>query len=109
MRLTGAGKAKLTLRVVGNVSSAIVTEGIIPAATATNDFVEKNELGLKARALLELGIEQAIYAFDPERRERERAEEEARLAAEKAAAERAARKAYKDSLPFWDLEKYSPE
>ena len=58
--------------------------------------------------MLELGIESALYAFDPERRERERAEAAAAAAAAKAAAEAEARRAEKEALPWWDPSKYAP-
>lgn len=90
-----------TLRTVGGVSSAVVKEGI-SAAAAIGDFAEEHELGLKARAIAELAIQKAIYEIDPKRRERDEAE----AAAKKAAEEKAARKAYKESLPWYNVEKW---
>ena len=107
-QVDSAGPVGTTLRTVGNVTSAVVNKGVIPAATAVSTFWSQNEVGVKSRAVLELGIESALYAFDPERRERERAEAAAAAAAAKAAAEAEARRAEKEALPWWDPSKYAP-
>mmetsp|Transcript_32483 Transcript_32483/g.85269 ORF Transcript_32483/g.85269 Transcript_32483/m.85269 type:complete len:280 (-) Transcript_32483:691-1530(-) len=97
-----------TLRAVGNTTTFVAKEVVVPTVTATAKFAEEKELGLNARALLELGIESAIYALDPERKVREQAEREAAEAAARAAAEAAERRAKKDALPWWDPSKYGP-
>ena len=110
-QVDSAGPVGTTLRTVGNVTSIVANEVVVPVATGLSNFAEKNELGIKARAALEIGIEQAIYAVDElagsgERRAREKAEEEARIAAEKAAAEAARLQAERDAKPWWDPTKY---
>ena len=77
-------------------------------AAAWADVYVENELGYKARALLEIGFESALYAIDPERRARERAEAEAAAARAKAAEEAAMRRAAKEGLPWWSPDKYTP-
>ena len=92
-----------TLRAVGNATSFVTREAVVPAAKGVSSFYTKNEVGYKARALLEVGIESLLYAVDPRRKAREEAEAEAARAAAAAAAERAR----KDALPWWSPEKYS--
>lgn len=96
-----------TLRTVGNVTSFVVGDVVAPTVSAAADVYTKNELGYKARALLEIGIESALYAVDPDRREREQAETEAERQRAQAAVEAAARQAEKETLPWWSPEKYS--
>ena len=97
------GPVGSTLRLFGNATSFVATKLVGPVAGGVASFWGSNEVGLKARALLELGIENALYTRDPGRKEREAAEAAARAAAEAAAK----RKAEKDALPFWDPNKYS--
>lgn len=92
-----------TLRLFGNATSFVATKVVAPVVGGASSFWSANEVGLKSRALLELAIENALYARDPGRKEREQAEAAARAAAEEAAR----RKAEKDALPFWDPNKWS--
>ena len=101
-----------TLRVVGNVTSFVGREVVAPTVTTAANVYVENELGYKARALLELGIESALYAADPERRAREKAEAEAAAEAARARAQAEAeaeeRAAMKEGLPWWSPDKYAP-
>ena len=97
-----------TLRTVGNVTSFVGREVVAPTVAAATDVYVENDLGYKARALLEIGFESALYAIDPERRARERAEAEAAAARAKAAEEAAMRRAAKEGLPWWSPDKYTP-
>jgi len=120
-QIDDAGPVGTTLRKVGNVSSEVFNRAVYPVAKGAFDFYQENELGWKARALLELSLENAFYALSPEAKEKalqkeaekQAAEEYARRQAELARqAEEAEREAaelqeYKDSLPFWDPQKYS--
>lgn len=112
-QVDSAGPVGQTLRAVGNTASAVVTKGIVPAAKAVNDFAEKYEVGLTARALLEIGLEKLILkareVADPEAARMRIEEEKAAKAARKEAEERAARQEARDALPFWDLEKYKSD
>lgn len=96
-----------SLRLAGNATAFVATEVVAPTASGVYNFWEKNELGYKSRALLEIGIENAIYAFDPERREREQAEAAAIQAAEEAAILAEEERLRKEALPWYSLEKYS--
>jgi len=112
-QVDSAGPVGQTLRAVGNTASAVVTKGIVPAAKAVGNFAEKYEVGLTARALLEIGLESLILKVrevaDPEEARMRIEEKKAAEAARKAEEERAARQAARDALPFWDLEKYKSD
>lgn len=89
-----------TLRTVGNVTSTVATEVVVPTAKGVNNFVKENELGLKSRAVLELGLEAAILALNPKRKEAEALTQKYNKAAAAAMKVRAKR----DEVPLWDLQ-----
>ena len=90
------------LRTVGNATEFAIKKIAVPGAKAAVDFYADKKVGLRSRALLELGIESAIYALDPKRKQRE---EEARKRAEEVA-KAAFEAARKEALPFWNLGKH---
>lgn len=102
-QVDSAGPVGSTLRLVGNATSFVATKVVGPVVGAASSAWSANEFGLKSRALLELAIENALFARDPGRKERELAEAVASKAVEAAAAS----KAEKDALPFWDPNKWS--
>jgi len=106
-QVDSAGPVGATLRTVGNVTSFATREVVLPVTKGVAGFYSDNEIGYKSRALLEMGIESALFAFDPGRREREAEEAEADRAAAQAAAEAAAEQARRDALPWWDPQKYA--
>jgi hypothetical protein len=106
-QVDSAGPVGTTLRAVGNVTSFTATEVVMPAAKGVANFYTENEIGYKGRALLEMGIERALYAFDPDRKAREEAEAAAEAAAVAAAAAAAAEQERKDALPWWSPDKYT--
>lgn len=89
-----------TLRTVGNVTSTVATEVVVPTATGVADFVKENELGLKSRAVLELGLEAAILALNPKRKEAEKLAQQYDAAVAVAMEVRAKR----DAVPVWSLQ-----
>ena len=109
-QVDSAGPVGATLRTLGNVTSFLTLNVAAPTISKAAEVYQENELGYKARALLEMGIEAAIYAADPNRKERDaalQAERQAEIEAERRAAEEAARRAEKDALPWWSPDKYA--
>ena len=98
--------AGAALRTVGNVTTEVVSVTTKEVIKPTAKFYVENEVGLKSRALLELGIEALIKTIDPKRAEEERRREEAKRRLAEEAARLAARQAEKDALPWWDPSKY---
>ena len=94
------GPVGAVLRATGNVTSAVATEVVAPTATIFTRFWRRNEVGYTSRAVLELGLEQAVYAVNPKRRTAERLSQEYEAAATVAATLRAE----KDALPFFALQ-----
>ena len=78
---------------------------VVPVVKSAADAYVANEVGLKSRALLELGIEEAIYAFDPKRRQAEKlfAEYEA------LAAEAAELREQESSYNLWDSQRWTAQ
>ena len=87
------------LRAVGNATSGAL--GAVGGVfRPVGRFWADNEVGLTSRAVLELGLENAIYALDPKRRKAEKAA----ATAEAAAAAAATLRAERDAVPIFSLQ-----
>ena len=102
-QVDSAGPVGTTLRTVGNVTSFAVMDVLVPTVTGIAAFTNDNQLMLRSRALLEMGIESAIYGLNPRRKLQEQLQvqyDEAVVVAEELRAER-------DDLPFWEPTRWS--
>ena len=102
-QVDSAGPVGTTLRAIGNATSGVFdfsSSVAEPIATSASKFYVDNEVGYKGRALLEMGIQQALGAADPKRREAERLSAEY----EKAATVVAELSAQRDELSVWELQ-----
>jgi len=106
-QVDSAGPVGSTLRAIGNVTTSVAAEvaGIAaPVARWTSRFYVDKEVGYTSRALLEMGLQQALGAVNPKRREAERLSK----AYEKAATGASELRAQRDALSVWELqERYS--
>ena len=102
-QLDDEGPVGTTLRAIGNATSGVVEfsgDVASPFARWASKFYVEKEVGYKGRALLEMGLQQALGAANPKRREAERLSTEYETAATVAAELRGQR----DALSIWELQ-----